>query len=116
MPPFRQGLLSCFDDCGLTARALLCPCTVFGDMGAQALEVNYYLSCLGGCWCCISTAGLALVGFRGIVRRRKRIEGNFGFDLITVLLCYPCTFVQFAAEVSPPPIAGAPVTAIEMVR
>ena len=51
-----------------------------------------------------------------MVRREKRITGGLLSDTLAVCICCPCAWIQIAAEVAPPPIAGAPVVSIEMTR
>ena len=137
---FRQGFFSCFDDCGIALKAMFCPCKfwiidvlvrhpffvlltcgyikgmVFGDFGHELYQQNYCLSACMGCCCFMSTGGVTLICFRCMVRREKRIAGGLFSDTLAVCICCPCSFVQLAAEVAPPPMAGAPVQSIEMTR
>jgi Cys-rich protein (TIGR01571 family) len=113
---FRQELFGCVDDCSIALRAVACPCTVFGDAGKNVYKQNYYLSACGGCWCCVFAPVVGLIFMRNQIRTAKRIKGNLLSDVLVTIICCPCAFVQLAAEVAPPPIAGGPVVAEVMER
>lgn len=61
--------------------------------------------------CCVTTATCltSLIVFRGNLRQKRGIPGSLVTDAGAMCLCCPCAWVQIAAEVAPPDIAGAPV-------
>lgn len=114
-------------------------------MGQSFYNLNFYGAACVGCTCMVATLGLGLIPFRHHVRTKRGIPGFWLRDVLTVVLCLPCSWVrvsrgsyparrptsvapkaarlcvllpqvQLAAEVGPPPTAGAPPAPDEMER
>ena len=88
---WQNGLLSCFDDCGLSIITFFVPCYTAGKNG-EAVGESFS-----------ATAGLQLIPIvncilnskiRGKIRLRFDIQGNFGMDLYTYICCYYCALIQ----------------------
>lgn len=88
---WQHGLLSCFDDCGISILTYLVPCYTAGKNG-EAVGENF-----------TTTAWLQFIPIfncilnskiRGKIRLRFEIQGNFGLDLYTYIYCYYCALIQ----------------------
>lgn len=91
---WKQGLCGCFSNCSLS---LIACCTAPLAIGKNAEAVGeahpvlWALSVMGSP--CIAGALL-----RGLIRKKKGLEGSFFMDCLLWMCCSPCALCQETVE------------------
>eukprot|EP00920_Eleutheroschizon_duboscqi_P028526 GHVT01069509.1.p2 GENE.GHVT01069509.1~~GHVT01069509.1.p2 ORF type:complete len:111 (+),score=3.96 GHVT01069509.1:77-409(+) len=96
MGDWQNGLLGCFNNCGLCIKGYFCPCIVHGNNAEGAL----------GASCCIQTCCffipvcncLQFVKVRAATREMSGIDGGCIGDCLTTAICAPCALIQISQE------------------